>query len=132
MQTAVNDHGNDTQYIFNGIFHILFDLLTLLFYIILLKTGILLDFCLSRKKGGTMKVVKTLIVVCFVVMIVACGHRERQANKATRKAADSQAAVSQERLKLIEDYKKCVEQAGEDRNKVEACDTYLKAAEALK
>ena len=26
MQTAVNDHGNDTQYIFNGIFHILFDL----------------------------------------------------------------------------------------------------------
>ena len=66
MQTAVNDHGNDTQYIINDIFHILFDLLTLLFYIILLKTGILLDFCLSRKKGGTMKVVKTLIVVCFV------------------------------------------------------------------
>ena len=132
MQTAVSNHGNDTHYIFNGIFHILFDLLTLIFYIISLKAGISQDFCLSREKGGTMKIVKTLIVVCFMVMIVACGHRERQALKATRKAADSQSAVSQERLKLIEDYKKCVEKAGEDRNKVEACDTYLKAAEALK
>jgi len=79
-----------------------------------------------------MKLVKTLIVVFFVVMVVACGHRERQAHKATRKASDYQSKIAQERLNLVEDYKKCIKTAGEDKNKIEACDSYLKAAESLK
>ena len=55
----------------------------------------------------------------------ACGGSERRANKA-------QANVHNERLKLVEDYKKCVKKAGDDNAKIEACDQYLKAAEALK
>ena len=55
----------------------------------------------------------------------ACGGSERRANKAQTK-------VHNERLKLVEDYKKCVKKAGDDNAKIEACDQYLKAAEALK
>ena len=78
-----------------------------------------------------MKTVKALIFVCVMVMVVACGGSERKANRATAKAADSQSKIAQERLKLVEDYKKCIKKAGEDKNKIEACDSYLKAAESL-
>jgi len=78
-----------------------------------------------------MKSVKALIIVCVVVMVVACGGSARRANRATAKSADSQSKIAQERLKLVEDYKKCIKKAGEDKNKIEACDSYLKAAESL-
>lgn len=47
-------------------------------------------------------------------------------------AAEAQENVSNERLELVEQYKDCVDDAGDDLEKVEACDTHLKAAEALK
>ena len=79
-----------------------------------------------------MKTVKALIIVCVLVIVVACGGSSRRSDRAATKSADSKSKIAQERLNLIEDYKKCVEKAGEDRDKIEACDTYLKAAEALK
>jgi hypothetical protein len=79
-----------------------------------------------------MRTLKALFIVCVVVIAVACGGSERKANRATARSADSQAKIAQERLKLVEDYKKCVKKAGEDKNKIEACDSYLKAAESLK
>ena len=78
-----------------------------------------------------MKLVKVLVIVCVVLIVVACGRTERKANRATAKSANSQTKIAEERLKLVDDYKKCVEKAGEDKNKVEACDSYLKAAESL-
>jgi len=48
------------------------------------------------------------------------------------KAANAQAGVHNERLQLVEKYQKCVKAAGSDNVKVEECDHYLKAAEALK
>ena len=48
------------------------------------------------------------------------------------KAYQAQEKVHKERLKLIEKYQKCMKDAGEDKAKAEACDQYLKAAEALK
>ena len=47
-------------------------------------------------------------------------------------AARGQAEESTERLELVEKYKKCVKDASDDAQKIEACDSYLKAAEALK
>ena len=79
-----------------------------------------------------MKLVKALIIVRVAVIVLACGGAERRANKSKAKSADYQSKIAQERLKLVEDYKKCIKKAGEDKNKVEACDSYLKAAEALK
>ena len=79
-----------------------------------------------------MKTVKALLIVCVVVMLVACGSSSRRADRATADSAKKQSKIAEERLKLVEDYKKCVDKAGDDKDKVEACDTYLKAAESLK
>ena len=79
-----------------------------------------------------MKTMKALIIVSILVIVVACGGSSRRSDRAATTSADPQSKIAQERLNLIEDYKKCVEKAGEDRDKIEACDSYLKAAEALK
>jgi hypothetical protein len=47
------------------------------------------------------------------------------------KAYEAQEEVHKERLSLVEEYKKCMDDAGEDSAKVEACDKFLKASEAL-
>ncbi len=48
------------------------------------------------------------------------------------RAYEAQEKVHEERLQLIDDYKACLKKAGDDKQKTEACDQYLKAAEALK
>jgi hypothetical protein len=48
------------------------------------------------------------------------------------KAYKAQEGVHKERLKLVSEYQKCLKKAGDDKNAIEACDSYLKAAEALK
>lgn len=48
------------------------------------------------------------------------------------KAYKAQEKVHKERLKLVDEYKKCIQKAGTDQAAIEACDSYLKAAEALK
>jgi len=58
-------------------------------------------------------------------MFTACSTPQDKAYKA-------QERVHKERLKLVDEYKKCLKKAGSDKEKVEACDQYLKAAEALK
>lgn len=47
------------------------------------------------------------------------------------KAFEAQEKVYNERLRLVEKYRECVDDAGGDKVKVEACDQYLKASEAL-
>ena len=71
-----------------------------------------------------MKVKQFVCVFAMTVLIVGCGGSERKANR-------SVAEVNKERLSLIEDYQKCVDKAGEDQVKAEACETYRKSAEAL-
>jgi len=72
-----------------------------------------------------MKNLKVFLLVFLVVLMGACQAPERRAYRAETR-------VQEERLKLVDEYKKCLNQAGEDNEKVEACDSYLKAAEALK
>jgi hypothetical protein len=38
----------------------------------------------------------------------------------------------EQRLKFVEQYQKCVKDAVGDEQKIEACDSYLRSAEALK
>ncbi len=79
-----------------------------------------------------MKRVIILVVGLMLLSTFACGSAERRAQRAERDAHKAQASVHKERLKLVDDYKKCLQDAGEDNAKVEACDKYLRAAEALK
>ena len=72
-----------------------------------------------------MKLIRFTLLIFCVTLIGACQAPERRAYRAQTK-------ISEERLKLVDQYKKCVNQAGEDKEKVEACDSYLKAAESLK
>ena len=48
------------------------------------------------------------------------------------KAYKAQENVHNERLELVEKYQQCLKDAGDDKLKAEACNQYLKAAEALK
>jgi hypothetical protein len=79
-----------------------------------------------------MQLVKVLFVIIIVMFIGACQSAERRSHRAQAKSSEAQTKISQERLKLVDEYKKCVEKAGDDTAKVEACDSYLKAAESLK
>jgi len=65
-----------------------------------------------------------ICVLAIAVLAAGCGSGQRKVNK-------SEAAINQERLSLIEDYKKCIKKAGKDEEKVEACESYRKAAESL-
>ena len=71
---------------------------------------------------------KSIYIVFFALVIgltIACASSQDRAYKA-------QERIHKERLKLVDEYKKCLKKAGNDKEKVEACDQYLRAAEALK
>ena len=72
-----------------------------------------------------MKSIYIFVLTIIVGMTLACASSQDKAYKAQEK-------VHKERLKLVEQYQKCMKDAGEDQEKKEACDQYLKAAEALK
>ena len=72
-----------------------------------------------------MKLMRIFLVVIFVGMMSACGGAERKADK-------SQAEINKERIKLSEEYQKCMKEAEGDKDKEAGCEQYLKAAEALK
>ena len=72
-----------------------------------------------------MKLMRIFLVVIVAGMMIACGSAERKANK-------SQAEINKERIKLIEEYQKCMKKAEGDKDKEAGCEQYLKAAEALK
>jgi len=74
-----------------------------------------------------MKLIKLfLFLIVMLTLLSSCGASPKE------KAYKSQENVNNERLALVEKYQKCVKDAGDDKIKVEACDQYLKAAEALK
>ena len=72
-----------------------------------------------------MKLFNIFLVSMVLLLTLACSNPQDRAYKA-------QEGVHKERLKLVDEYKKCLKKAGSDKLKVEACDQYLKAAEALK
>ena len=65
-------------------------------------------------------------------VLAACSSPQDDAARAQERSYDAQEKVANERLKLIDQYRSCMNEAGGDNEKMEACDSYLKAAEALK
>lgn len=74
------------------------------------------------------------MIACLVslALVSACGSAERDAARAQERAYEAQERVAEERLDLVEKYQDCVEKAGGNPTKAAACESYLKAAEALK
>ncbi len=74
------------------------------------------------------------ILTCAVLMglLTACSTPEQDAAKAQKRSYDALGAVAKERLELVDKYQTCVVESAGDNLKIEACDSYLKAAEALK
>ena len=77
----------------------------------------------------------TSAILCITAILASAGCTgvsERNAARSQSKASKAQEEVSKERLALVEQYQTCVEDAGGNASAVEACDVYLRSAEALK
>ena len=74
-----------------------------------------------------------LVAGCVLATaLVGCSTPEEKAAYATRDAARADLKIKEERLKMIDQYKACVKDAGGYAQNTEACDGILKAIEALK
>jgi len=79
-----------------------------------------------------MYIVKLISAVALCGFLAACSSAQDDAAEAQERSYDAQEKVTTERLKLIDKYRDCMGEAAGDDTKMEACDSYLKAAEALK
>ncbi len=71
-----------------------------------------------------MKRIQIVLLFLAAILLSACASPQERAYEAQEK-------VHNERLSLIDEYKDCIDAAGADSAKAEACDRYLKATEAL-
>ena len=72
-----------------------------------------------------------LICIVFMGLLTACSTPAEDAAKAQKRSYEAQEDVARQRLVLVEKYQQCVNDAAGDALKVEACDSYLRSAEAL-
>ena len=78
-----------------------------------------------------MRPMKILTFALLVGLLGACSNPQKDAARAQKGASEAQEEIARERLNLVDKYRTCVTEAASDKMKVEACDSYLKAAEAL-
>jgi hypothetical protein len=79
-----------------------------------------------------MNLIRTLGIAVCLASLAACSSPQDRAAEAQEGAYKAQEQVAKQRLELTEKYQKCVKDAGGDQQKAASCDSYLKAAEALK
>ena len=73
-----------------------------------------------------------LICIVFMGLLAACSNPQKDSARAQERSYGAQEDVARQRLELVDKYQGCVTNAAGDVLKVEACDSYLRAAEALK
>ncbi len=79
-----------------------------------------------------MRHIRLLTAAAVIGLLAACSSPQEDAAKAQAGAFEAQEKVAKQRLELVEKYQTCVDEAAGDQLKIDACDSYLKAAEALK
>ena len=84
----------------------------------------------GKDKG--MRFYRIVICVTCLGFLAACSSPEKRAAEAQERSYDAMGAVAEERLKLVEQYRECVGESAGDTQRIEACDSFLRAAEALK
>ena len=90
-----------------------------------------------KNKGGngkdeSMRLCKIAICITCLGLLAGCGSPESRAARAQERSYDAMGEVAKERLRLVEQYQDCVVESAGDEQRIEACDSYLRAAEALK
>ena len=78
-----------------------------------------------------MDILKLLGALTLIGLLAACATPQEKAADAQAAEAQAQEKIAKERLNLITKYQACVKDAGADQQKVAACDSFLKAAQAL-
>jgi hypothetical protein len=79
-----------------------------------------------------MSFIKGLGVAALIALLAGCSSPQDKAAKAQEGSYEAQEKVARERLSLVNKYQECVKEAGDNQQKAAACDSYLKASEALK
>ena len=79
-----------------------------------------------------MKKQQIIILVALLTVLLSVSACGCLGGGAERKAHRSQAEVNKEKVKLSEQYQKCMKKAGADEEKQAECEQYLKASEPLK
>ena len=74
---------------------------------------------------------KTVVCLSLLIALAGCSTPEERAANAQEDSYEAQEEVAKRRLELVEKYQACIEEAAGDSQKAAACETYLKAAEAL-
>ena len=75
---------------------------------------------------------KILSVATLIALLSGCSSPQDKAAKAQQGSYEAQEKVAKERLNLVNKYQQCVKEAGDNQQKAATCDSYLKAADALK
>lgn len=78
-----------------------------------------------------MDFLKLLGALTLIGLLASCATPQEKAADAQAAASKAQENVAKERLNLVAKYQACVKDAGADQQKVAACDSFLKAAQAL-
>ena len=79
-----------------------------------------------------MRFLRLIVTVGPLGLLTACSSPQDDAAEAQKSAFEAQEEVAKQRLELIEEYQACIDESGDDTEKMSACESYLKAAEALK
>ena len=69
-----------------------------------------------------------LICIVFMGLLAACSDPQKDAARAQKRSYEAQEDVTRHRLDLVDEYRQCVKNAAGDALKIEACDSYLRAA----
>jgi hypothetical protein len=67
-----------------------------------------------------------------LAVLAGCSSPQDGVAKAQEQSYEAQEAVARPHLELVDKYQACVDESAGDTQRMEACDSYLRAAEALK
>ena len=73
-----------------------------------------------------------VVAIALSATLGGCASPQEKAANAQTEVAEAELKLKEERLAMLEDYKECIADAGDDKVKADACDSILKAIEALK
>ena len=73
----------------------------------------------------------TMIGVCFALLVIGqmgCSNPHKEAARASTEASKAEASVHNEKAKILEDYRKCL---NKNKSNEQACESYKKALDSI-
>jgi hypothetical protein len=81
---------------------------------------------------GRMKIIrKEIVVVCCALSVtgqMGCSNQHKEAARASTEASKAEAAVHNEKAKILEDYRKCLNKNKSDEK---TCEGYKRASDSM-